>query len=395
MVVTIGPLKRPPSALRAWGSLFLLRAFLARLDASRAILGAVLGRPNYDAIVKSETEQLVCALVGIEVRGSQAAKIIQAVKSSDLPPSLEETVIGRVAELLASPPACAPAAPAAPAGRGGAFNVHVVYQDFTSIVDFIPQKVWKYCADTKCGIAILKLAVGLGLRRGTEHTYKTLCLSSLVVAHGLDYAQSMDPAVRVNEAKRTKSTVLQLAACAGVPMVLLHKLPPTAAELKISNPELYASVYESHDPPIPNPMDPTAWAMLVSGTKCRRDAGTKRQLPASSSMLPPDAGLMYAEMQSMRNELRLARASQRGDDIQLTFPCRSGQRPMQALDVSPWLVNGSSGMLALPPAQTSTMQHPSQAAPHEAPSSEAPPPEASPSQAGPCRGPYRAPIGAL
>ena len=64
-------------------------------------------------------------------------------------------------------PAPAPAQSHQGVGRGGFHNTGIVYQDFTSIVDYIPEQVWAYCRECKNGLAILKTAVALGLRRGT------------------------------------------------------------------------------------------------------------------------------------------------------------------------------------------------------------------------------------
>ena len=119
------------------------RSFRARLEATQALLAATQGRPNYDTIRENERSELLKALDLVNVRGKDAADIIQAVKAAGLPAADEEALIAHVAERLTAAPS-APAPGQAQQSRGGPNNVNVTYQDFTSIVDYIPEKVWAY-----------------------------------------------------------------------------------------------------------------------------------------------------------------------------------------------------------------------------------------------------------
>ena len=133
------------------------QSFIARLDATVAILDVVTGRAEFDQVVENETGELLSMLDLVSVRGQDAATFIKAVKAAKLPPATEETVISRVVQLLSTPHKIPPASSGSGplAGRGGAHNVGVVYQVFTSIVEYIPEKVWRHCAATRCGISII------------------------------------------------------------------------------------------------------------------------------------------------------------------------------------------------------------------------------------------------
>ena len=250
------------------------------------------------------------------------------MKSAKLPPNTEETVIARIVQLLSTPRPFPPASHASgqPSIRGGPHNIGISYQDFTSIINYIPQKVWRFCHDSRNGLPILKVAVALGLRRGSENTYKVLGLCVLCSTCGIEYVSAMEPSMRTTTVKSTKKEVEKVASIAGETPLTMSKLPWTPDELKESQPELYADVFHA-EPLVPNPFDPVAWGMLVSGTKCRKDrvVGIPGVVSCSkfASFLADSqpASVFMAELQSMRQELRAVRE---GGDIQLSFPNRAG-----------------------------------------------------------------------
>ena len=139
------------------------QAFLARLDATTSIVTVVAGGPEFDKVVENETRELLLAIDNVPVSGHNAATIIKAVKSAKLPPNTEETVIARIVQLLSTPRPFPPASHASgqPSIRGGPHNIGISYQDFTSIINYIPQKVWRFCHDSRNGLPILKVAVAL------------------------------------------------------------------------------------------------------------------------------------------------------------------------------------------------------------------------------------------
>ena len=143
-------------------------SFKARLDASTAILAATRGRPNADAILANERKELLATLDGMEVSGMSVAQAIQDIKASGLPGEDEEVLISRIAELLSAPREAR--ITSGGSSRGGCHNQGLVFQDFSTIPNFIPMVVWESCRHTQSGIPILKTAVALGLRRPTEPT---------------------------------------------------------------------------------------------------------------------------------------------------------------------------------------------------------------------------------
>ena len=286
------------------------------------------GRPEFDKVVENETRELLLVIDNVPVSGHNAATIIKAVKSAKLPPNTEETVIARIVQLLSTPRPFPPASHASgqPSMRGGPHNVGISYQDFTSIINYIPQKVWRFCHDSRNGLPILKVAVALGLRRGSEKTFKVSGLCVLCSTCGIEYVSAIEPSMRTTTVKSTKKELEKVASIAGETPLTMSKLPSTPDELKESQPELYADVFRV-EPLVPNPFDPVAWGMLVSGTKCRKDRGVGIPGVVSCSKFasfPADnqpASVFMAELQSMRQELRAVRE---GGDIQLSFPNRAG-----------------------------------------------------------------------
>ena len=342
------------------------RAFLARLEATTAIIAAVQARPEFDTIVEAEQTELLQALGDANVRGKEAADIICAVKAAHLPAAVEEALIARVAQLLSAAHTASPAGSSSGnpsshgsgsgkrSSRGGANNTGTVFQDYTSIVNFIPAKIWTYTNTARNGVSILKVAVALGLRRGTESTYKVLSLCILCAMGGLEYAQNMEPALRTEMLKQTKADLLQVASFAGQATVALERLPSTPQDLKESQPELYTSIYNS-EPPIPNPFDPIAWGMLLTGTKCRRPQGYMQRHFAGSQVSGQPMASLMAEIGHMRQDLRLLQGGTSGGSggIQIQFPNRGGnaQPPLQlrALGAASSASSGAFAALALPP----------------------------------------------
>ena len=362
-------------------------SFRARLDATQAILAATKGRPNYDMIRENERNELLQALDLVSVRGKEAADIIQAVKSAGLPEADEEVLISRVAERLTA----APTAPAQglvqgfPRG-GGPNNTNIMYQDFTSIVHYIPEKVWAYSKECKNGIAILKTAIALGLRRGTEPTYKILSLLVHCSTQGIEYVQSMPPAQRTAAAKSIKPQVQELASYAGPPTVLLQQLPASPEELQVSHPDLYATVYNNGNTPSPVPYDPVTWGMLVSGTRCRIEKGSKGQVgvtpfgPSSpqSACSGVDANMAYLMQQMTQMNMMLQSSGRALEDgprsggINLTFPNRCGTPQKGETGTLNLALPGPSGALACSAAPAASAPAPS--APAAAPATSLPPP---------------------
>ena len=76
------------------------KSFIARVDATRAILATTAGRPGHEGVVDNERAELLLILGGITVRGQDAAAVIAAIKGAALPGDLEEALISRRCERL-------------------------------------------------------------------------------------------------------------------------------------------------------------------------------------------------------------------------------------------------------------------------------------------------------
>ena len=188
-------------------------SFKARLDASKAILAATRGRPNADAILANERKELLATLDGMEVSGMSAAQAIQDIKASGLPGEDEEILISRIAELL-----CAPREARITSGgssRGGCHNQGLVFQDFSTIPNFIPMVVWESCRHTQSGVPILKTAVALGLRRPTEPTKRVIAMTIICATRGVEATQLVDGETRTQFVKSLKPQIKEIARYAG------------------------------------------------------------------------------------------------------------------------------------------------------------------------------------
>ena len=127
------------------------KSFIARVDATRAILATTAGRPGHEGVVDNERAELLLLLGGITVRGQDAAAVIAAIKGAALPGDLEEALISRLCERLSEQaPGLEPTAQMpSSASRGGANNQGFVFQDFTAIVNYIPEEIWSYARESE------------------------------------------------------------------------------------------------------------------------------------------------------------------------------------------------------------------------------------------------------
>ena len=249
------------------------KSFSACLEATKAILAATAGKDGHAAILVNEMAELTEMLQRIPLRGKEAADVIHAIKAAKFHEENEEALIAVVAKVLSEAPKALPrglskTGPLRGDSRGGPRNQGIEFQDFEAIVHYIPQQVWLHTQKSQSGVGILKTAVALGLRRGTEKTYRALSLAILCAAKGLENVVAMSPAARTTDVKTIKPQVLQMGGLVGGPAVWLDKLPATPQELQASQPDLYASVY-GQAAPASNPFDHIQWNLLVAGTKCR------------------------------------------------------------------------------------------------------------------------------
>ena len=319
-------------------------SFKARLDATKAILSVAGARPNYDAILANEQKELLTSLEALNVRGTVAAEVIQAIKVAGLPFDVEEALISRVVELLSAPAGLQPKECA----RGGPHNHGVIYQDFTKIPEYIPKSVWECSRHTQSGLGILKAAVALGLRRGTEGTFKILGLSILCATRGIEAAHGIDHTQRTEFARSLKPQIAELAKYAGTPAVFLEKLPDAPEELKSKHPDFYNSVY-SGVLPVPNPFDPVQWALLVQGTRCRKERASGLDITSitrsgGSSSRGPDMSRVLLQLEDLRNEMRSRKRPLEGsEECPLIFPNQRGKAGAGAVGIM------NPPPLALPP----------------------------------------------
>ena len=131
------------TALCMRGAMQDAQAFLARLDATTSIVTVLAGRPEFDKVVENEKRELLLIIDNVPVSGHNAATIIKAVKSAKLPQNTEETVIARIVQLLSTPRPFPPAIHASgqPSNRGGSHNVGISHQDFTSIINYMTNRL--------------------------------------------------------------------------------------------------------------------------------------------------------------------------------------------------------------------------------------------------------------
>ena len=122
----------------------------------------------------------------------------------------------------------------------------------------------------------------------------------------------------------------------------MAKLPADPAELKAAQPDFYASVYTNAEP-VPNPFEPLAWRILLTNTKCRRDRSHTLGLhnsfcstsPSSSRASEPGFAYLMQKFDQLQQELRGQGQRALQDELQITFPTRSG------------LMKGDAGTLSL------------------------------------------------
>ena len=191
------------------------KSFSARLEATKAILAVTAGKDGHAAILVNEMAELKEMLQRIPLRGKEAADVIHAIKAAKFHEENEEALIAVVAKVLSEAPKALPrglskTGPLRGDSRGGPRNQGIEFQDFEAIVHYIPQQVWLHTQKSQSGIGILKTALALGLRRGTEKTYRALSLAILCAAKGLENVVAMMPVTRTNHAKTIKPEVLQM-----------------------------------------------------------------------------------------------------------------------------------------------------------------------------------------
>jgi len=311
--------------------------FLVRLDATQAICAALRARPGALTQVLTTEHRALLALAGrVHFDGASMAEVVQKVQIIRFAEEDEVALLAKIAERLATPTAPTPArrGGAAPAGDSSDS------QDFTSIVEFFPQKVWSYVSDSANGDVMVKFAVALGLRRASEHTKKALALAVLIGTEGLENVQRCPKKHRQLFAKTMKPLIKRYSVEAGDPNAWIQILPETPDKLKASHPELFADVYQS-GPPVAPPFPINSWRLLCQETPCRDVKGFSEHLnfgggsPVSMHRPPNhslDIGMqMMHKMAMLQDQVESLRGGQRALPDQpatapFSFTARGGAR---------------------------------------------------------------------
>ena len=143
------------------------------------------------------------------------------------------------------------------------------FQDYTSMRNLITESVAGQAGTPGFSSALFKLIAKLGLRKGSENTYKELTLVQLLATDGLEKVMALSVEARSAMVASSKILFKNVLKSLPAPQVWMWSLLETPAELKIQHPLLWEDVY-AMDHPVPMQLDDCTLQYLRHGARCRK-----------------------------------------------------------------------------------------------------------------------------
>jgi len=331
-----------------------------RLDASKTILSATRGLPTFDRVQAAEVQALQAFfLSGASWGPVELADAIGAITNVGLHQDHQTALITTIADLLAGAIPAAPMAgtvgprpsaarlATASAGPGagpapGTGNVaaeieplrmpsgRTKQQNFQGFWNFIPQDVWVSLRDGGSTDKMLELAFSLGLRFGTEYTWRDMGCVAILAMEGYEKAKAMQRSTRVTYCKSLKANFSKIVGeqSSQPPAVWIDKLPVTPKELRAMHPQHYEKTYAEQEP-ARCPLDMIQLNEIIELSRCRKFKGNDCPMLhlGGDMMLPPGMAQFASQIVSSISAIKdtvadLKSGGSRGR-ISFAFPDRS------------------------------------------------------------------------
>eukprot|EP00929_Paragymnodinium_shiwhaense_P062665 TRINITY_DN31298_c0_g1_i1.p1 TRINITY_DN31298_c0_g1~~TRINITY_DN31298_c0_g1_i1.p1 ORF type:complete len:574 (-),score=161.36 TRINITY_DN31298_c0_g1_i1:94-1815(-) len=271
-----------------------MEALRARLDAARAVLSALAGRPEHEHMSKVQADAAIASL-----QGAPAADVADAAAMVLTVPFAAK----HSQELMQAIASSSAPAAATKKRRSQMQNMMSATSYFTE-AEWAALKAAAAAVD-KQAIVVNRLLM-LGGRCPTEPSLKKLS-SLLLLCSGRDpHALTMSEKVSVMEG--LKLELKRRVRGADPPEVYLETLPPSPAELKERHPALYQKAYSAAEP-VSCQVDEAQLSLMDSSFRCRNGAASaslqlamqpvQTQSFMGSSVMERFASGMMQQMHSM------------------------------------------------------------------------------------------------
>jgi len=253
----------------------------SQLEVSSTLIGGLRTSPGFPEVSKAERDALLETIAFVDLDQQELVSAIEAVRKLGLLPQDKMLVVKALSEKMSGsrktlapasasvptfspPPAVVPPLCVdAPRGPGK-------LQHFEAIVNYWPNEVWDAMSSGVADPAV-EFAIKLGLRSGSENTFKTIALAIMASSDGAETTLQQPRAATVSFCNSVKVWVAQAAKLAGNPEVWISKLMQHPAELRAHFPSVYSKAYADNLEPVKNRIPLTTWEHLKNTSHCRKD----------------------------------------------------------------------------------------------------------------------------
>ena len=262
--------------------------------ATKNILQALSGRPGFVKVSESECAKVRAVLQVANVTTADLAKIAAAVQSAGFQSDHQSELLDMIAEKAVSPSS----------GPAKQIGVRVPVQDYSSMVNFVPESCWERLSEGDYS-PFMEHLLRMGLRNPSEPTSQTIGLIILHQSDGLQAALGMASASRLEFCK-TMKTALKAKIKLALPSLYISALPDTPQELQQVNLALFNQAFAKEGPAV-SPINPVELAQLRHSTRMRLLRGGAAT-PTSASVLAAPTDLASFGQNMMMQMQQLAQA---------------------------------------------------------------------------------------
>jgi len=282
---------------------------LAHLGAVQELLAPLADRPRHleacSAAQRKLVEKLIDRLPHATLAGGnvieQTAKhgqIMTAVQAAGFCDADADALMDKIALKAAQP--------------AGPTDETAKYQDWTSMTNFLPEKVWQGLRVEGGVMAFFEFLAEMGLQTGSEPTMQTMAVILMLSCEGTQAAMAKTPVEKNQQVKVTKRWFTNYVKSHRCTPKFWH-LPAVPADLRLQHPSLYDEIYKKYGPPVSCPLDPMAMQSMLQSTRMRGSAMCHYGAPGGASIIhrgsssnPAGAGnnaVTWVELRGLLQEL--------------------------------------------------------------------------------------------
>ena len=235
----------------------MAEAVLNHINASRTLLAAMAGRPNFPKVSANERMRLMPCVLAL--RGAPTvdiASVSHAIRDAGLCAVDCNALLDAISELAT----CTDPLKQNSEGRTG-------LQDWTTLANHLPQTLWD-AMKTGSMDELVEFAVKFGLRNPSEPTAQVMALLITFSSEGFDKSMIMPPDQKMTLIKTVKGCIKQRIKSTTSPLTWTSALPKMPDDLRSKYRDVYDIMFAS-EAPVKSHVTEVALQQLRAATKVR------------------------------------------------------------------------------------------------------------------------------